>query len=156
MAPSLKALRGSITIGNAMPLDEQFITGQLNVDDIELVSRTIAMTFLVKADQTLYEKMMYDPAQSGTWTAEIFREADMVMEFETGANIPDATDPYKLSFHVNGQSDSDANVAWSVAPINLQGNRQVTMAITAMVLADTFGATDGPFSAQLINTTPAY
>jgi len=154
---SLKALRGSITIGNNMPTDEQRIVGAYGLDDIEMVSRAIAMTFLVKADQDLYEQMMYDASQSGSWTPEILKEAAMTMTFQSAKNVFTGQ-PYQLSFHLNGenQASGNANVSWSVAPLNLQGNRQVTMAITGMVLADATAYADGPFSAQLINDTASY
>jgi hypothetical protein len=154
---SLTALRGSVTIGNNMPTDEQRIIGAYGLDDIEVVSRAIAMTFLVKADADLYEKMMYDASQSGSWTTEILKEAAMTMQFQSASNVS-GSQPYQLSFHLNGENEAsgDANVAWSVAPLNLQGNRQLTMAITGVVLADNASAADGPFSAQLINGTASY
>ncbi len=154
---SLKAIEGSLTVGNVIPLQEQFILGSYTPDDAELNSRAVAMRFVVKADVDLYEKMMYDPAQSGAWVPDILKEADMSVEFETAEEIT-AGNPYKISFHFNGQDQAsgNGNVAWSVEPISLRGNRQVLMAITGIVLADTTGATDGPFSAQLVNDTPAY
>lgn len=154
---SLKAIRGSITIGNNMPLDEQYILGEYGPDDIEVVNRAIAMTFLVKADAVLYEKMMYDASQSGDWTPEILKEASMIMSFQSASEITTGQ-PFDLSFYVNGedQASGDANVAWSVQPINLQGNRQVLMAITGVVLADTAAYADGPFSAKLINDVASY
>jgi hypothetical protein len=154
---ALKALRGSITIGNNMPLDEQRLVGSYTPDDAEVVNRAIAMTFILKADATLYEKMMYDASQGGPWTPEILKEASMTMQFQSAGNVA-AAQPYQLAFSVNGQNQAagDANVAWSVQPINLQGNRQVTMAITGVVIADSFGAANGPFSAELINGRATY
>jgi hypothetical protein len=152
---SFKALSGSVVMGNVMPMQEQAIVGQYNFDDAEIVSRAIIIQLVVKAQAALYEKMMYDINQGGQWTPGIFKTADIGISFESTQEIS-AGAPYKVEVFANGQNDNTSNIAWSVAPIALRGNRQVTMAVTGMILADTTSYADGPFSVKLTNTQSAY
>lgn len=154
---SMRVLRGTVSVVNVMPLDEQFIVGSYAPDDIEVVSRAIVFDMQVKADADLYHKMMYDPAKSGTWQPEIMREAVLNLRMETAQEV-DAGQPYSLAFQANGKSEAsgEANLAWSVEPIALRGNRQVVMRVTGTVLADNSGAANGPFSVTLINGRDNY
>lgn len=154
---SLKVLRGSLLINNAMPLQEQMIVGSYTPDDIELTARGVVVSATVKVNKALYEKMMYDPAQGGSWQPDILKEADLNIKFQTASDVG-GSQPYEVSFHFNGdnQASGTANVAWSVQPVALMGARQVLMQVTGMVLADTTSYADGPFSAQLINDTASY
>lgn len=155
---SLKALSGQIAIGTSMPLQEQAIVGSYTYDDAEITNRAIAMSVIVKADATLYEKMMYDADQTdGSWDTTIYREANIDMNFKSSRIISGAQN-HQISFHFNGENyaSGNANVVWTVQPINLQGNRQVLMRVTGMVIADTTSNSDGPFSVQLINEVASY
>lgn len=155
---SLKMLRGTLAITNGIPMEEQVIIGSYTPDDAEMVTRAIVIQGLVKADRDLYEKMMYNPQQDGTWQPELLYDADMSISFETARNIDGAAVPYKISFHANGQNQAsgNGNVTWSVQPVALVGNRQVTMNIQGVILADTTSYADGPFSAQLVNSKSSY
>lgn len=153
---SLKVLRGSLAIGNNMPLDEQFIVGSLTPDDIEMVSRAIVMQATVKADADLYTQLMYDSAGGNNWTTGILKDASLSMSFESTEVITGAT-KYSLEFHANEEAAAGTpNIAWSVEPVVLRGNRQVLMNVTATVLADNASYADGPFSVKLVNTRTSY
>lgn len=154
---SLKALSGSVTIVNGMPLEEQFILGQLNPDDIEVTSRAIVFQFAVKADASLYRQMMYDADGGSSWSTTILKEADIDFKMQT-SEIAGGAQPYEIAFHANGQDEAsgEANIAWNVQPISVRGNRQVVMAITGTVLADSSGAENGPFSVVLKNSKESY
>lgn len=138
-ATAVKCLSGAVTMGMNIPLDEQWITGSYSPDDFDINSRAFAITMVVKVtDDTLYTKMAYDPASGSAWAAEIYKEADFLLQFDSDQDAGSTPTPFSLLVEANGQNaaSGDANVAWSVTPIALRAGRQVTMAVTGTFLAD--------------------
>jgi len=154
---ALKALSGSLTMGVNMPLDEQWIIGSLTPDDAEIVNRAIMLNLVVKGNEDLYRKMMYDPAGGLSWVAGVFKEADITLTFKSTRMIGASAQPYELQVNFNGEAAAGSpNVAWTVQSIALRGNRQVLMSVTGIVLADPASYVDGPFSVTLINDVASY
>jgi hypothetical protein len=146
---SAKVLSGSFTAGMAIPMDEQWITGSYQPDDFDINSRAFSLSLVLKiADKTLYNKMSYDPADGAAWTAEIFREANFLLEFVSDQEA-EVGIPYSMTIAANGQTGSQANVAWSVTPVALKAGRQVTIVATGTFLADPTGGE--PVTATLVN-----
>lgn len=154
---TLKALSGSFVMGNVISLDEQRLVGSYTPDDAEVTSRAAMLRFVVKAERDLYEQMMYDPAQSGAWVPQILRDASLVLSFKSTEEV-EAGVNYSVQVAMNGAdaASGNGNIAWSVDPIALRGNRQVVMAVTGMVLADTTNAANGPVSVTLVNSKASY
>jgi hypothetical protein len=152
-ATDIKVLSGAFTMGMNIPLDEQWITGAYEPDDFEINSRVFTLSMTVKiTDESLYEKMSYDPAGTATaWVAEVYKEADFKLLFNSDT-LADTGYPYSLQIEANGdnQASGTANVAWSVTPIALRAGRQVTLNVTGTWLADP-GAGE-PITVSLINT----
>ena len=146
---ALKVLRGSVSFANAIPLDEQWITGSYSPDDFDIVKRQITISLLLKVvDATLYNKMAYDPADGGAWAASIFKAADISLHFKSAQCYHD-TDPYAIKVLANSHTDNDANIAWSVAPIDLQAGKNVTMLATGTFLASV--SAHEPVTVELYN-----
>ena len=154
---ALKVLRGSVSFANAIPLDEQWITGSYSPDAFDINSRMISVSLAIKVvDKALYDMMSYDPADGAAWTAKVLKEADMTFTFKS-ASLIDASPalPYYLKIEANGDTAAqNPNVAWSVSPISLRAGRQVTMACTGTFLQS--AAADGePITISLVNKQAA-
>jgi len=153
-AYSLKVLRGAINFGGAFPLDEQWITGSYSPDGLDLVSRQITVSLLIKiADATLYNKMSYDPANGSAWLASVLQDGDLSIHFKASKTY-DTAKPYALKFQANGrtQAQADGNIAWTVAPISLQSGKLVTAMVTGTVLKNAHD-TASPVSVELYNNS---
>lgn len=152
----IKVLEGAITFGSAVPLDEQWIVGSYYPDDTPTANRAIGITMTVLIeDNTLYQKMMYDPAGGVAWTADIFREADIKLQFLSDQVIS-AGNPYSLTIEANGlnQASGNSNIQWSVQPVAIQAGRQLKMVISGIF---TSGPTsDEPVTVTLINGEASY
>jgi hypothetical protein len=147
---AVKVLGGSVVMGLAIPLDEQWITGSYEPDDFDINSRSFTISLNVKVDdKALYEKMMYDPAQGGAWAAEVFREANFTLEFLSDQEAETGY-PFGLSIEANGQSGDSANVIWSATPAGMAAGKQVTMNLTGTFVADPLAG--DPITATLTNT----
>lgn len=151
-----KVRQGAITFGSSIPLDDQWIVGSYSPDAQDVISRGIGITMVVKVeDDTLYNKMAYDPASGNDWAADIFREADINLNFKSDVDIVSGyATPYELDINANGVSDDTANVVWSVQPIRIQAGRLVTMVVSGVFLADKNAAT--PISVDVRNGTETY
>jgi len=153
-ATDVSVLSGSFVASSVIPLDEQYVVGKYVPEGLDIVHRTYVLNLAVKIDDdTLYTKMMYDPASGSAWTANIFREADIKLEF-----LSDAAN-YKLVIQANGanQASGDANIYWSAQPLALRAQRQIVMAVTGMFTATDWGTyTDGPVKFTLVNQHAAY
>jgi hypothetical protein len=134
---SMKVLSGSFQSTMAIPLDEQWIVGSYNPDDFDIVSRAYVLQLAVKiTDSTLYNKVVYDGVGAvSAWSAEILKEADFNIQFNTAQYVEDTT-PYSLKIEGNGGAAGLGNVAWSAQPIGLRAGSQVIMAVTGIFLAD--------------------
>ncbi len=153
-ATDLKVLGGSFTAGLAIPLDEQWIVGKYEPDDFDINSRAYSITFNVKiADAALYSKMSYDPAGGNAWVADLFREANFKVEFNSNKVISATTTKYSLAIKGNGSSGSAANVVWTAAPVGIRAGRQLTMAVTGVFLGVSAGS---PITVELINDEADY
>ena len=152
----LKVLEGAITFQSSMPLDQQWIVGSYVPDDLDVANRNIQITMSVKiADDTLYNKMQYDPAGGSAWVASIFKEADLKLQFLSDQDIVAGfSTPYTLSIAANGQSGADANVMWSAQPVRITPGRQIVMIVTGMFLASP--TVDEPITVSVTNGTAAY
>ncbi len=145
----IKVLSGAFNIINNMPLDEQWIVGSMDPDDLDVVSRAITLSLAVKiTDGVLYNKMMYDPAGGSAWAADMFKEADIKLVFNSDVNADDTVlkIPYSLTFEANGSSGAAANVVWSAEPIAVRAGKTVVMGMTGVFLADA-----APVSVELVN-----
>ena len=146
----LKVLSGAMTFGMQIPLDEQWITGSYYPDDFDINNRAFSLTLVVKAtDATLYNKMSYDPANGAAWTANLFREADIALKFNSDVEAGTAF-PYSVEVVANGETGATANVLWSCTPISMAAGKQLTFAVTGMFTADP-GGTLEPITVNLIN-----
>jgi hypothetical protein len=153
-ATDLSVLSGSFVASSVIPLDEQYVVGKYSPEGLDIVHRTFVLNLAVKiSDDTLYTKMMYDPASGSAWTASIFREADIKLEF-----LSDVTN-MKLLIEANGanQASGDANIYWSAQPLALRAQRQIVMAVTGMFTATDWATyTDGPIKITLVNDLASY
>jgi hypothetical protein len=132
-ASAVKVLSGSVTFANAIPLDEQWMVGAQSPDDFAVVSRAVAIQLAVKiTDATLYSKMVYDPAGGSTWVADLFKEGDFKLSFETEGAVGTGSDHGAIT--VLGDKIND-NVVWTADPIGLRAGRNVLLGVTGTFLA---------------------
>lgn len=150
---SMRVLGGSFQATMAIPLDEQWIVGSYSPDDFDVVSRAYVLQLAIKVkDANLYNAVMYDGLSYATaWSAEILKQANFDITFNTAAMIEDAI-PYSLKIEGNGGAAGAGNVAWSAQPVGLRAGSQVVMNVTGIFLAD--AAT--PIKLTLINKATAY
>jgi len=142
----LKVLSGALNFVNSMPLDEQWIVGSYDPDDLDVVSRAITLSMAVKiTDATLYSKMMYDPTGGNDWAVGMFKEGNIKLSFKSDVMADDAI-PYELTFKANGSSGNAGNVVWSAEPIAVRAGRSIVMGITGVFLADA-----DPITVELVN-----
>lgn len=148
---AVKCLSGAFTMGMQIPMDEQWITGSYYPDDFDINQRAFALTMVVKTtDKVLYNKMNYDPADGAAWVAEVYREGDIGLQFDSDVEA-DTGYPYSIEVLANAQSDADANVLWTATPISMRAGRQLTFAVTGTFVADPDAAHE-PVTVNLINT----
>ena len=136
-ATSVKCLRGSFTIGLDIPMDEQWIVGSYQPDDFAINSRAAVVSLLLKIEaEALYKKMMYDPASGSAWLADVMKEGNIHLQFQSDQDAESTVPtPFSLQFKGNGLSTADANIAWTISPIGLRAGRQVTAVVTGTFLA---------------------
>jgi len=146
---NIKVLRGSFTAVNQIPLDEQWIVGSYAPDDFEINQKAYTINLVCKiSDETLYNKMSYDPANGSAWVADLFRNGDILLKFESPKEA-DTGIPYSIDINANGETDSTANIVWSAEPIALRAGRQVLLSVTGVVLAYSGGE---PLTVTVVNT----
>jgi hypothetical protein len=145
-ASEIKVLSGALNIVNSMPLDEQWVVGSYDPDDLDVVSRAITLSLAIKiTDATLYSKMMYDPAGGNDWVTGMFREGNIKLTFKSDV-LADTAIPYELTFKANGGAGAAGNVVWSAEPIAVRAGRTLVMGMTGVFLAD-----DDPITVELVN-----
>jgi hypothetical protein len=143
---AVKVLSGSFTAGSAIPLDEQFVVGAYVPQGFDITQRAFALSFNVKvADNTLYQKMSYDPAGGAAWAAQMFTDSTFKLELSSEKDSSVVGKKHKLIIAANSAKN---NVVWSVTPLGLRSGRQVIMTITGMFLAVDTG---DPLSVTLYN-----
>ena len=153
-ATAVKCLRGSFTIGLDIPMDEQWIVGSYFPDDFAINSRAAVISLLLKIEsETLYNKMMYDPAAGLAWTAEVMKEGNIHLSFLSDMDAG-TDEPYSLQFKGNTQSDATANIAWTVSPLGLRAGKQVTCVATGTFLANTAVGAEA-ITVELVNAQAA-
>jgi hypothetical protein len=146
---AVKCISGAFTAGMQIPMDEQWITGSYSPDDFDINQRAFALTMVVKTtDKVLYNKMNYDKDDGAAWLAEIFREADLKLQFLSDVEA-DTAYPYSLEVKANAQTGANANVLWTATPISMRAGRQLTMAVTGTFIADPLAG--DPITVELIN-----
>ena len=149
-ATAVKCLSGAFTMGMQIPMDEQWITGSYFPDDFDINQRAFALTMVVKTtDKVLYNKMNYDPADGAAWVAEVYREGDIGLKFESDVEAGTAY-PYSIEVIANDQTGADSNVLWTATTISMRAGRQLTMAVTGTFVADPQGTYE-PVTVNLIN-----
>jgi hypothetical protein len=149
-ATDLKVLSGSFVIGNAIPLDEQWIVGSYSPDNFDVTSRAISISLVVKlTDGALYSKMMYDPAGGSTWVANLMKESDFKLQFKSDQNIASTDEPYSITVKAHA---TEKNVIWAADPVGVRAGRQVIMSITGVFLAS---ADTLPVTVELVNAATA-
>lgn len=149
----VKVLGGSFVASSDIPLDEQYVVGNYAPDGFDIQNRAFMLSLIVKVvDSTLHNKMAYDPAGGSAWAADVFKEADLNIDFISDVESSPGF-PFKFSIAANGSNQASglANVAWSVQPLGLRSGRQVTMRMTGLFLSATT-----PLSIVLDNTDLAY
>jgi len=155
---SAKVLAGSFIATAAIPMDQQFTVGNYYPAGVDITQRAFVLNLTVKiTDEDLYEKAQYDPAQSGAWAANIFKEADFLLNFKSDKTFEDdgaVTRNYEFTIAANGSSGSGANVAWTAQPLELIAQRQVVMQLQGTFLADPSGNT--PLTITLRTDYPTY
>ena len=150
----VKVLAGSFAAGMNIPLDQQWVVGSYSPDALDITNRTFVVSLTLKiADGALYKKMSYDPAGGSAWAASLMREANFKVQFLSDIEA-DAGVPYGLTIAGNGQSDADANVVWSAAPIGVRAGQQVIMNVTGVFLASP--TADAPITVELVNKQATY
>ncbi|HMN11158.1 MAG TPA: hypothetical protein PKD55_02390 [Bellilinea sp.] len=146
----VSVLSGSFIAQSAIPLDEQFVVGSYSPQALDIVSRSFALQLAIKiTDKNLYERMMFDPAQGGSWLADVFREARIKLLFNSDQEA-DVGVPYSFQIEANGQAGDDANIVWSAQQIAVRAQRQLVMAVTGMFTASPNPAND-PITLTLVN-----
>jgi len=148
-----KVLRGSLSLGSAIPLDEQWIIGSYSPDDFDVARRQVMINLIMKiTDTVLYKKATYDPAGGASWLAEILKDGGLTITFQSPQTY-DTGRNYKMVFTANADAD---NVAWAIQPLVSQADRQVIANITGTVLAvEDISAAD-PITVDLYNKTATY
>lgn len=152
-ATSLKVLSGSVALGLAIPLDEQWIIGSYSPDDFDINQRSMVISMAVKiSDDTLYKKMMYDGVGAASaWTADLYKQSDLVLQLKSPTLINGIAGlPYRLDIRAH---DTLENIIWSAAPIGLRAGRQIVMAVTGVVINTNTG---NPIEFDLYNDTQSY
>ncbi|HEY45703.1 MAG TPA: hypothetical protein G4O14_02830 [Anaerolineae bacterium] len=151
LATPIKVLSGSVAIGLAIPLDEQWVIGSYVPDDFDINQRSMVVSFAVKiTDDVLYKKMMYDGVgAAAAWTADLFREGQMKIQLKSATTIGNPAVPYQLD--IRGHDTLD-NIIWSAAPIGLRAGRQIVMAVTGVVV----NSIGDPIECELVNDTVDY
>ena len=158
-----RALSGSLTMMSNIPLDQQYIVGQYYPEGLDIVNRAFALTLGIKVeDDDLYGKMMFDPAGGAEWVANVYKEADINLQFASTedaavikpAGVTSTQRPYSLTIEANGQSGQDANVVWTAEPPALVAQRQIVMNVTGTFLASPDGGT--PITLTLVNRRASY
>jgi hypothetical protein len=148
----VKCLSGSFTAGMAIPMDQQWIVGSYSPDDFDITSRAFAVSLLLKiTDGALYSRMTYDPAGTDAWVADMMREANFKLQFNS-PTMAEGAHPYQLTIAGNGGSGAAANVVWTASPIGLRPGQQIVMAVTGIFLA----SSNAPISVTLTNLDAAY
>ena len=153
---AVKCISGSFVAGNAIPLDEQWIVGSYSPDDFDVVTRAFSISMLLKiTDAALYSKMMYDPAGGAVWAADLLKEADINLQFnsneEVGTGVPV---PYSITIAGNGdnQASGTSNIIWSADPVGVRAGRNVMMNVTGVFLAVDSGS---PITVTVVNDQSA-
>lgn len=150
----VKVLEGAITFGSAVPLDEQWVVGSYSPDDTPTVNRAIGLTMTVLVeDDSLYTKMIYDPAEGDDWTSEIWREANIKLLFNSDVEA-DTAIPFSMNIEANGLSTSQANIQWSAQPIAIQAGRQLKLVVSGIFTAPQTAAE--PITVTIINNEVSY
>ncbi len=153
-ATDIKVMGGSFSAGLAIPLEEQWIVGKYEPDAFDINARAYALTFNIKIDDAaLYTRMSYDPAGGNAWVADLFREANFKVEFNSNKNIAATTQRHSLAIRGNGSSGNSANVAWTAAPVGIRAGRQLAMTVTGVFLGVSTGS---PITVELINDEADY
>lgn len=150
----LKVVRGGLTIGAAIPMDEQFIVGSTRPDAFDVTQRVISVNLTAKiTNADLAKKFVYDPAGGASWVASVLREGGAVLDFiSSQAADQTANEKYRLSFKFDPASD---NVVWAAQPVPMQAGRQILMNITGQVLGTGDTASASPLVAELVNLQTA-
>ena len=149
---SIKCLRGSFSGGLAIPLEEQWVVGSYSPDDFSINQRTYVFNLVCKVeDAVLYNKANYDPDNGAAWTAEMFQEAYLDIQFDSDIEA-DTGVPYSINLNANAQTaaSGDANVYWSAQTIGLRAGGQVIVALTGIFVRGPSG--NEPITATLVNT----
>jgi hypothetical protein len=145
---------GSFTAGISMPVDEQWVVGSYSPANLSVTQRAYVLSLAIKIeDAALISRIMYDPNGGSTWLPKVMREANFKVEFKSDVEAAPGK-PFSFSIAANGETGSDANVAWSCQPIAIQAGRQLTLAATGTFLASPIGGS--PLTIELVNDTASY
>ncbi|MEM4235163.1 MAG: hypothetical protein QXU75_08450 [Candidatus Methanomethylicaceae archaeon] len=143
---SLKTIGGNFAVQNQVSMDEEYVIGSYYPETLSIVSRTAAINFIVKIDDAdLYKKMMYNPSASNEWSEQIMRDGNFVFSLASEPRAS-STSPFSsgapsdyqaLRNRIMIYADMDAQkMAWTATPIGLRAQRQITMQMSGLFLAD--------------------
>ena len=145
------------------PVDDHMIVGSYSPVTLDIVRRTYVLSLVLRIDDgSLYNKMQLDPAGGSAWVAKLMREANIKLQFSSpvdagssGVAPDDVHVPYSFSLGANETSGDDANIVWTVRPLNFRAGRQITLAATGMFVSNTVAGKQ-PISITLVNKTASY
>ena len=155
---SMQARNLTLRVTNVINIDLERIIGSYTPVGLTVISRAAMITFTATVTSAaLYKKLQYTQGSGDDWDASLYKEANLDLSVESSSYITGTT-PYKLSIHANGrtESDGDANIIWTVQPVMYRPNDKIVMQWTGFITEDSYGATDGPLSIQLVNGETSY
>ncbi|MCX7596716.1 MAG: hypothetical protein N2235_23810 [Fischerella sp.] len=144
---SLKTVAGNFAIQNQVAMDEEYVIGSYYPESLDIVSRTAAINFITKVDDAdLYKKLTYNPGASNEWSEQIMRDGNFVFSMASEPRSAPSTSPFSANAPSGYQNlrnriliyaNMDANkMAWTATPIGLRAQRQITMQMSGLFLAD--------------------
>jgi hypothetical protein len=143
---TLPVRAATLSIGSRLNVDNEFVVGQYFPLDVDVLGRQIGVQFVVFVTGIdLYRKLMYDPAGTNVWLAQVFNSAELDLEFVT-AEYAAGTTPYSLKF-------TAAKSQWTVTPIGMRSNDIIIVRVSGLVVQPDAGE---PFTLELTNTTDEY
>jgi hypothetical protein len=155
-ATKLSVLSGSFVASSSIPMDEQWVVGSYSPEGFDITQRAFMLQLVVKVpDGTLFNKIMYDPAGGSAWVANIFKEADIKLDFAS-TQLAAPAKPYSFAIKANGNNAASgkANIAWSAQPVQMVAGRNILMNVVGTFLADPDGGS--PIEIELVNQVETY
>jgi hypothetical protein len=143
---TLPVRAATLSFGNRLGVDNEFVVGSNFPRDVDVLGRAIGIQFVVFVTGIdLYRKLMYDPAGTNVWLAQVFSSSELDLEFKT-AEYAAGTTPYSLKLEA-------AKSQWTVTPIAARANDVLIVRVAGMVVQPASGEA---FTLTLTNTVEEY